>query len=129
MKVYQSRATSLFHEKQADVPKGEKFDAIDFDFSASPKSDFIIFLNRIGYSPDGSEPVTMVGMNIDDELPVDRYVREQAEKPEPAAHQQRAPRTADGVVEWMLDEATPAEVENVFTAIGARFHEMRKASA
>jgi len=37
--------------------------------------------------------------------------------------------TADTVVDWVFEKAKPFEVENVFSAIGCRFHEMRKALA
>lgn len=29
-------------------------------------------------------------------------------------------------IDWLLDQAKPAEVEAVFAALGTRFHEMRK---
>lgn len=48
MKVYQSTATGLHYVKQADVPKGEKFVAVEFPFSASPKQDFCDWLNERG---------------------------------------------------------------------------------
>lgn len=33
---------------------------------------------------------------------------------------------ADSVLAWLLDSATPAQVEQVFAALGARFHEATK---
>lgn len=33
------------------------------------------------------------------------------------------------LTEWLLDQATPAQVEQIFAALGARFHELRKAAA
>lgn len=35
---------------------------------------------------------------------------------------------AERVEHWIFDQATSAEVERVFTALGTRFHEMRKAT-
>lgn len=34
--------------------------------------------------------------------------------------------SADAVVDWVFEKARPFEVENVFSALGCRFHEMRK---
>ena len=45
-------------------------------------------------------------------------------RPEPARQPTR--RTADGVMEWVLDGATNADIENLFRALGARFHEAQK---
>lgn len=44
MKVY--RAHGDYYEKQADVPKGTKFETVEFPFNASPKSDFVAWLNE-----------------------------------------------------------------------------------
>lgn len=46
MKLYRSLTTRLYHEKQADVPKGEKFEAVEFPFAASPKADFVAWMNQ-----------------------------------------------------------------------------------
>lgn len=32
------------------------------------------------------------------------------------------------VTEWILDAATPAQIETIFAALGARYHEMRRAA-
>jgi hypothetical protein len=73
MKVYQSKADRRFYEKQADVPKGVKWAAVEFPFSASPKADFIAWLNQLDYGPlvaaqIGSQQATSVGVNIDEPL-------------------------------------------------------------
>ena len=34
--------------------------------------------------------------------------------------------SAEHVAAWIFDQATPAQVEQLFAAIGARFHELRK---
>jgi len=36
------------------------------------------------------------------------------------------PRTSQAVMEWLLDEATPADVENLFARLGTRFREALK---
>jgi hypothetical protein len=48
MKLYRARNTTdqLFYEKQADVPKGTKFETVEFAFAASPKADFVTWLNE-----------------------------------------------------------------------------------
>lgn len=33
---------------------------------------------------------------------------------------------ADAVCEWILDRATPAQVEHLFAVLGTRFHELRR---
>jgi hypothetical protein len=35
-------------------------------------------------------------------------------------------KEADQLEEWLLDRATPGQVERLFAALGARFHELRK---
>lgn len=34
----------------------------------------------------------------------------------------------DTVMDWLFDTASPADIENAFSALGCRFHEMRKAA-
>lgn len=73
MKVYQSKSDHRFYEKQADVPRGIKFVAVEFPFSASPKADFIDWLNGLDYGPGVStriaeQPVSMVAVNINEPL-------------------------------------------------------------
>lgn len=121
MKVYQSKLDHLFYEKQGDVPKGQKFKVVEFHFSASPKTNFVNWMNQLASIGD-KQPVSMVGINTDEEIPVDRYIRERQAKA-PASAEPRAPRTADDVIGWVLDEALPSEIENLFAALGARFHE------
>lgn len=47
MKVYRTLppAISCFYEKQSDIPKGMKFTTVEFPFNASPKADFVAWLN------------------------------------------------------------------------------------
>jgi hypothetical protein len=43
------------------------------------------------------------------------------------ASQQTSPTIDPALVsEWIFDQATPAQVEAVFAALGTRFHEMRR---
>lgn len=46
----------------------------------------------------------------------------------PTVAKTRGPKSADDVMEWVLDEASAGEIENLFSALGARFHEMRRAA-
>lgn len=40
----------------------------------------------------------------------------------------KMPMTPDPqhLIDWIMDSATPAQVESVFTALGVRFHELRR---
>lgn len=44
MKLYLAAGT--YYEKQADVPKGTKFEGVEFSFAASPKADFVTWMNE-----------------------------------------------------------------------------------
>ena len=33
---------------------------------------------------------------------------------------------AGKIIEWIMDTATAAQIENIFTALGVRFHELKK---
>ena len=46
--------------------------------------------------------------------------------PPPPAPQLIEGKEADQLEEWLLDRATPGQVERLFAALGARFHELRK---
>ncbi len=64
MKLYLANGTH--YEKQADVPKGTKFEAVEFPFAASPKADFVAWLNELGvtYSVTLSD-VENEGLRVD----------------------------------------------------------------
>jgi hypothetical protein len=60
-----------YYEKQADVPKGQKFEAVEFPFAASPKADFIDWLNSINAQLDretfdAQETLWMIDGHLDD---------------------------------------------------------------
>lgn len=115
MKLYLQNGT--YYEKQADVPKG-KFETVEFPFSASPKADFVAWMNE-------RQPASYNGMAIAEVAELDTDLRvtalPQAAPQQPPAE---APRHhAASVVAWVLDEADNAAVEQVFAALGARFHE------
>lgn len=44
MRLY--RAAGTYYEKQADVPKGARFEAVEVPFAASPKADFVAWMNE-----------------------------------------------------------------------------------
>lgn len=132
MKLYLH--SGRYYEKQADCPD-RKFETVEFPFAASPKADFVAWFNSIN---EGNAPEDVIVededhatiarktlLDIDGPLPVDQRVADAAAKPAPTPHIPRAVPKGDSVIEWLLGEATNAEVENVFTALGARFHEMR----
>jgi hypothetical protein len=77
MKTY--LADGRYYEKQADVPKGTKFEAVEFPFSASPKADFIDWLNAnfnqcptpgcpnfVGETYDADETLRLIDGPLDD---------------------------------------------------------------
>lgn len=49
-------------------------------------------------------------------------------QPEPQRQPEAAPRDPASVANWIMDTATPREIELLFEALGVRFHEMRKAA-
>lgn len=53
MRVY--LANGVHYEKQADVPKGAKPAPVDFPFAASPKADFVAWLNERPTFAQGAE--------------------------------------------------------------------------
>lgn len=115
MKLY--LLNGIYYEKQADVPKGQgRFETVEFPFSASPKSDFVDWMNKRAavedcVAPTYGEPSPQI---------------EVVAKPTPAPQQppEQAPNwKADSVMVWVLDEAKPAQIEQLFAALGARFHE------
>lgn len=134
MKLYLH--SGRYYEKQADCPD-RKFETVEFSFAATPKADFVAWLNSInnGNAVDDviveDEDQATIARNTFRDLeglPVEQHIAQQAAKPAPTPHQPRAIPKGDGVIEWLLNEASPAEVENTFSAIGARFHEMRGAA-
>ena len=46
--------------------------------------------------------------------------------PPPPAPKLLEGNEADQLEEWLLDRAAPSQVERLFAALGARFHELRK---
>lgn len=85
----------------------------------STKSGWLELLNRkpAQPSPDVSVVAERTLADIDGPL-------EQRAAPEPAVPS----NSADGVIQWVLDGATNADIENIFAALGARFHEARRAA-
>lgn len=131
MKLY-LHTNGVFYERQADCPS-RKFETVEFPFAASPKADFVAWMNQnAGITANAMRDdgvITSDGlfdpkgeMRLE-ELPVDRHVREQSVKPAPGPREPRPIPNADAVVEFVLNEASPADIENVFSALGARFHE------
>lgn len=128
MKLYLLNGT--YYEKQADVPKGQgKFETVEFPFAASPKADFVAWLNERPVSGDGMITddglLDLHGEMRQEALPVDRHVRQVADrKPIGQPAQPRPfPDTVDGVVRWVMDDASKHEVMQVFNGLAARFSE------
>lgn len=98
MRLYRT-ANGRWAGTQANAGKG--FVAVDVDTTKAP---LIALLNR----------------QLDEG-------RAQAQPPAaPPAPELVAGKEADQLEEWLLDRATPSQVERLFGALGARFHELRK---
>jgi len=70
MKLY--LASGTYYEKQIhEKGRDSAFCTIEFPFSATPKSEFVNWLNKQGHQDQG-EP--------SEELPVDLYIRKNAER-------------------------------------------------
>ena len=97
MKLYLH--TGRYYEKQADCPD-RKFETVEFPFAASPKADFVAWLNNPPISIEAaaafigdavqSELEREALLDIDGPLPVDQRVAETAAKPAPTPHQPRS---------------------------------------
>lgn len=62
MRLYLAAGTH--YEKQADVPKGTKFEAVEFPFAASPKADFVAWMNATGPAEPLFEDTTETVLNL-----------------------------------------------------------------
>lgn len=58
MKVY--RAKGAYFEKQEDARKADRaFEAVEFPFAASPKTDFVVWLNKGGKPAPAAQPTLL----------------------------------------------------------------------
>lgn len=120
MRIYLNHGR--YHLRQSDAGKG--FATIEVPFGASPKEAFVDWLNE---TFAGSPPATEAGAEPAAE------VRGIAPTSEPEAASTPLPPSpahegldSQSVMEWTLDTATNAEIESLFAALGARFHEAQR---
>lgn len=116
MRLYRT-ATGNWTGTIADATKAAKADSAGSWKQIEVPTDKAGLIDFLNAMEAGSAPAAP---SVQPELPV---VAEQpvVEKKPPT------PSSADAVTAWIMDEATPAQVEATFTALGVRFHEMRKA--
>jgi hypothetical protein len=89
MKLYQN-SNGVFYEKQADCPS-KTFETVEFPFAASPKADFVAWLNQNAAlakahisAPIGDLLGPTENVGSVDLLPVDRHVAKAAATAPPA---------------------------------------------
>lgn len=117
-----------FYEKQADVPS-RKFEVVEFPFAASPKADFVDWMNQRGaVAPapapllgvfDEAGPITQA--HLDAVLPVDRHVAKVAEAT-PAPREffgPQHPLTTLSIEDW-CEKAQPCQLGIVIHAAAQR---------
>lgn len=123
MKLYLTQA-GRWAGTQADARVDGRFDQIEVP---TDKPGLIAWLNeqQRGAFP-GSPQLSM----IDEAGPVTQaHVDAVVAKPTPAPQQPPAQSPnwkADSVMDWLLNEATTAQVEQLFARIGTRFHEANR---
>lgn len=110
MRLYRT-ASGRWAGTQAGAGKG--FVAVDVDTTKTPLIDL---LNR--QLDEGRDQVQAQGPAAPPAPP--------PPVPPPPAPKLVEGKEADQLEEWLLDRATPSQVERLFAALGARFHELRK---
>lgn len=114
VKIYRNHGR--YHLRQSDAGKG--FATIEVPFGASPKEAFVDWLNETFAAPPaateaGAEPAAEArGI-----APTSEPEAASTPLPPPPAH---GGIDGQAVMEWALDRATNAEIENLFAALGAR---------
>lgn len=127
MKLY-LHSNGLFYEKQADCPS-RSFEAVEFPFAASPKADFVAWMNQnaaIAQAHTGQAAVAeKTLLDIDGPLPVDQHVAKvAASTPAPreffgAQH----PLTTMAIEDW-CEQAQPHQLGTVVRAAALRLQQI-----
>jgi hypothetical protein len=135
VKVY--LASGAYYEKQADVPKGQKFEAVEFPFGASPKADFIAWLNEqqagivklAKIATDVNAPI-VVGEPYDIALPVSKPLDARTGPPTTADIAADRERTAETLrqidIEEAIQKATLPALASYASQVAWRFQELGK---
>jgi hypothetical protein len=134
MKLYQ-HTNGIFYEKQADCPS-RSFETVEFPFAASPKADFVAWLNQnaaiakahVGKASSAplleviDEAGTLAPEHLDAVLPVDRHVAKVADLA-PAAPQPffgpQHPLTVMAIEDW-CEAAQPHQLGIVVRSAAQR---------
>ena len=134
MKLY-LHTNGVFYEKQADCPS-KNFEAVEFPFAATPKADFVAWINQNSalakaatgdYGPGHSKAeVDRINdlLAPPEELPVDRHVRQAIQPPAPreffgAQH----PLTTMAIEDW-CEAAQPHQLGTVVRAAALRLQQI-----
>lgn len=131
MKLY-LHTNGCFYEKQADCPS-KSFEAVEFPFAASPKADFVAWMNQRGSQAEASVATyakaaavnDLVGLTerpaITDDLPVDHHVAKvAAAAPAPREYfGPQHPLTTLAIEEW-CEAAQPHQLGTVVRAAAQR---------
>jgi hypothetical protein len=131
MKLYR-HSNGLFYEKQADCPS-KTFEAVEFPFAASPKADFVAWMNQNAgiaknhtSAPIGDLLGPTENVGSASELPVDRHVREVAAQT-PAAPREffnaQHPLTTMSIEGW-CEQAQPHQLGTVVRAAALRLQQI-----
>lgn len=107
----------LYHESgQWIVPGHQGKQATRHDIPANP-AELANWLNLRGVASAPED------VDHDNDAPAEETTIPAAAPPPP-------PPTLDPakIEQWLMDEASAAQVERIFTALGVRFHELRKAA-
>lgn len=124
MKLY-LHTNGVFYEKQADCPN-KSFEAVEFPFAASPKADFVAWINQNAgiatAATSQAEVAQATLLDIDGPLPVDTHVAKVAAQA-PAAPREyfgpQHPLTTLAVEEW-CEAAQPHQIGTVIRAAALR---------
>ena len=82
-------------------------------------------LNARGVAPTAGEPPELAAPEPQTPKPTGRCPA--CDRTESAAARVAESEDMEAIKAFILDRATPLQVEHIFTAIGVRFHELRKA--
>jgi hypothetical protein len=132
MKLY-LHTNGVFYEKQADCPS-KKFEAVEFPFAASPKADFVAWINQnsaltqtrqVGALGDLLGPTENVASCEPAPLPVDRHVaKAAAAAPAPREFfDAQHPLTTMAIEEW-CGSAQPHQLGTAIRAAALRLQQI-----
>jgi hypothetical protein len=129
MKLY-LHTNGCFYEKQADCPS-KSFEAVEFPFAASPKADFVDWMNQNAgiaakVAPIGDLLAPTENVGSTEELPVDRHVRQAVQPTAPKEYfGPQHPLTTLAVEDW-IEKAAPSQLGTVIKTAALRLHDIAR---